>query len=115
MEMLFDAPEQRKPIRPLTISDFTEGSDGEARIPDWRLAEVLGIDIRWFRQLIERHQSDLNDFGTLLYRTTKSTGGRPGSEYHPNFDQSIYIINRSDAPNARPIQKHVVKIYGLYA
>jgi hypothetical protein len=66
------------------------------------------------RFMIDRHRSDLEDFGTLLHRTTKSTGGRPGSEYRLNFDQSIYIINRSDAPNARPIQKHVVVIYGLW-
>jgi hypothetical protein len=115
MNLFEQMPEQRKAMRPLGLEDFHDAGDGEPRVPDWRLAECLMLDNRWFHQLIERHRQDLEDFGTLLHRTTKSSGGRPGSEYLLNFNQAIFIINRSEAPNARPIQKHVVIIYGLWA
>lgn len=109
-------PAARKPIIALSMDDFREGADGEPRVPDWRLAEVLIIDTRWFRQLIVRHREDLEDFGALLHRTTTPrTGGPIATEYLLNFDQAIHIINRSEAQNARPIQKQVTRIYGLWA
>jgi len=111
-----ELPEQRKPISPLAMSDFTDDDAGEPRVPDWRLAEVLGFNYQpEVRRLIERHRSHLEVFGTLWHRAIKSSGGRPGSEYHLNFNQAIFIAIKSEAPNAIPVQIHVVEIYGLWA
>jgi hypothetical protein len=109
-------PEQRKPIPPLTLADFSEDEDGERRVADWRLAEVLGFAREFeMHRLIERHRQSLERFGTLRYRDVKSTGGRPGTEYRLNFNQAIFIVIKSEAQNAIPVQIHVVEIYGLWA
>lgn len=116
MTLFSGLPELRKPTRPLSIDDFIEGEDREARIPDWRLAEVLDFTFEpEIRRLIDRHRESLEQFGTLCHGNIKSTGGRPGSEYRLNFNQAIFVIIRSEAPNAVPVQIHVVTIYGLWA
>jgi hypothetical protein len=101
----------------LTLGDFTTDLfDDEPRIADWRLAEALHFTHeRHIRELIERHCPSLERFGTLSYRATKSTGGRPGTEYRLNFNQAIFIVIKSEAPRAVPVQIHVVTIYGLWA
>jgi hypothetical protein len=109
-------PAQRKPIRPLWLEDFHDDSDGVPRVPDWRLAEVLdygrGTNVH---NLIERNRHTLEHFGNLLHREVNYPGpGRPGSEYLLNFNQAIFIVIKSEAPNAIPVQIHVVEIYGLW-
>lgn len=110
-------PAARKSIIPLTMADFREGADGVFRVPDWRLAEALAFNhTPEIRRLIERHRSSLEQFGNLWHGATNSRGpGRPGSEYLLNFNQVIFIIIKSEAPNAIPVQIHVVEIYGLWA
>lgn len=108
-------PAQRKPIRPLWLEDFHDDGDGVPRVPDWRLAEVLDF-ARPFEitRLIDRHRETLGRFGTLRYGNVKSTGGRPAAECLLNFNQAIFIIIKSEAENAIPVQIHVVEIYGLW-
>lgn len=117
MELFNQLTDQRRPITPLSIDDFAEGADGIARLPDWRLAEVLDYSYGpKIRQLIERHRTTLEQFGDLYHRGINYPGpGRPGSEYLLNFNQQIFVIIKSEAPNAIPVQIHVVKIYGLWA
>jgi hypothetical protein len=101
----------------LTLDDFTTDLlDDEPRIADWRLAEVLAFGRETnIHNLIERHRPSLERFGTLLHGKAKSTGGRPGVEYRLNFNQTIFVAIKSDAPNAVAVQIHVVTIYGLWA
>ena len=101
----------------LTAGDFeTELFSDEPTIADWKLAQALDLRLNLFHELTERNRPDLEDFGNLTYRKSNSAGpGRPGREYRYNFNQAIYIINRSEAKNAKAVQKHVVIIYGLWA
>lgn len=101
----------------LTPADFeTDLFDDEPSIADWKLAQALDLRLNLFHELTERNRPDLEDFGNLTYRKSNSSGpGRPGREYRYNFNQAIYIVNRSEAKNAKAVQKHVVIIYGLWA
>jgi hypothetical protein len=101
----------------LTFGDFTTDLlDEEPRIAAWRLAQALGLvrDTN-IRQLIERYRHRLERWGTLHQSSAKSSGGRPGIEYGLNFKQAIFIIVKSDAPNADAVQDHVIEIYALWA
>lgn len=102
----------------LTPKDFeTDMFDDEPRIGDWKLAQALGF-VRAYdiHELIDRHQSSLQEFGNCPYRTGNSVGaGRRGREYRLNFNQAIFIAIKSEAPNAIAVQIHVVMIYGEWA
>lgn len=120
--VLFDnatAPVQikpRAPIAPLALKDFTPGEDGVPRIIDWRIGEVLGFEQEsQLRRLIVRHRERLEALGTFFHRERKSVGGRPGHEYHLNFEQAIFIVVKSDAQNADAVTLHVIGIYGMWA
>jgi hypothetical protein len=110
-------PAHRKPVRPLEMRDFQPDDEGEPRIPHWRLAEVLEYarGSHGAQQYIERNKADFEYFGKLPHREEVSRRGPSGIEYLLNFNQAIWFVSRSDAPNARPIQRHVVEIYGLWA
>jgi hypothetical protein len=111
-----DLPQQRKPVLPLTLDDFHDDECGVPRVPHWRLAEVLGFSFGPnVRHLIERHRPALEKLATFVHGEQKATGGRPGREYLLTFEQAIYVIAKSDAPNAEPVLLHVVTIYGLWA
>src|SRR4029077_2413076 len=124
MSELFDSlgplPEQAKPQRaidPLSATDFTLDEDGIKRIDDWRLAELLGFGKQQpenaIRKLTERHHATLELRGTLRHRVLKSTGGRPATAYRYNIHQALYLVIKSDADNATPLQLHMIDIYVL--
>lgn len=95
-------PAERKPIRPLSDEDFAEYEDGERRIPDWRIAELLGFTYeRNIRVLIERHAAALTTRGKLLQSATVLGRRGPAAEvYLLNRKQALFIIAQSGAPNA---------------
>src|SRR4029077_11791756 len=119
MIMLFDGPEQRKPKLPIEMlsrKDFVPTKDGEPRVVDWRLAQVLGLQRETnIRQLTEHHRPDLEQFAALHCRDAKSTGGRPGTEYHYTFEQAMFITVVSRARNWNVVLVHIIQIYGLWA
>ena len=107
-------PEQSKPriVIPLNVTDIRD--DGV--IHDLRLAEQLGIRRdRNIRQLIERHADNLKRFGELLYRTANNRGPGPRTiEYYLNRKQALFIIGKSDAPNAVEIQILVIEVFDAW-
>ncbi len=44
------------------------------------------------KELIEKYQDDIEDFGTLSVSNVESTGGRPERIYYLNEEQAVFII-----------------------
>lgn len=62
------------------------------------------------RTLIKKHSPTLEQFGGLLRVETNPTkqGGRPGTEFHLNRKQAIYLTTQAGTPKARAITVLVV-------
>lgn len=108
--------EQSKPIKPLGRDDFVEGKDGERRIPDWRLAELLGFKhFRQIRELIERHYETLATRGKLSQHTTVLGRRGPAAEvYLLNRKQALFIIAQSGADNAGELVWLMVEVFDAW-
>tara|TARA_B100000519_G_scaffold11303_1_gene8686 strand:+ start:1756 stop:2499 length:744 start_codon:yes stop_codon:yes gene_type:complete len=98
------------------------GMDGQPRILDLRLGEVLGftspVDIR---KLIRRHVSRLEQHGSLFFATVaKNTSdgrkgrGRPSIEYYLNERQAYRLCMWSEAPNADAVQEQMTEVFYAY-
>ena len=87
--------------------------EGEPRIHDLRLAEVLGFErMRNIRQLVERHSKALEKFGDLFCCTVQqNTRGRPSQEYWLNEKQALYICTKSDLPTAVDVTVEMVEAF----
>lgn len=105
-------PHERKAIKPLAQDDFVEGSDGERRIPDWRLAELLGFKrARVIRELIERHLDAMSARGKPPQgAAVLGRRGPAGEGYLLNRKQALFIIAQSGAANAGELVWLMVEI-----
>lgn len=101
----------------ISVADLTVQT-GEPRIHDLRLAEGLGFaDHHMIRLLIRRHMEALRQFGevSVTQRKPGPRGGRPGTDYHLNKRQVLYITAKSDTPRAAEITVQMVEVFDAYA
>jgi hypothetical protein len=86
----------------------------EPRVLDTDLAERLGFERpRAIRQLIQRHTEALGRFGPIatqrgVYR------GHDFDAYYLNKRQAIFIIQKSDAPNAIELTIEITEVYAAW-
>ncbi len=100
----------------ITVTDLIE-TEGEPRVPDLRLAAALGfVNTHAIRTLIGRHLQALRRFGEVSLRREKpgKKGGRPGSTYHLNRKQALYITAKSDTERSADIAIQMVEIFDEY-
>jgi hypothetical protein len=77
--------------------------DGELRVQDLKLAEVLGFGrARDIRKLIERNREELERYGTLPCRAVTPPGGGPvATEYWLNRKQTFLICTKTGVALSR--------------
>lgn len=99
----------------LAVSDLTVSGD-EPRILDLVLAGRLGfVAPREIRQLILRNKAELEGYGNLWRRATKSLGrGRPGHEYHLNEPQALLICALARTSMAARIRRELITVFMEY-
>nr|HMO30064.1 hypothetical protein [Enterovirga sp.] len=99
----------------LAVSDLTVSGD-EPRILDLVLAGRLGfVAPREIRQLILRNKAELEGYGNLWRRATKSLGrGRPGHEYHLNEAQALLICALARTSMAARIRRELITVFMEY-
>lgn len=98
----------------LSISDLNTNVNHEPRLLDLRVAERLGYSrLRDVRAIIEKHQAELESYGTLVCANTPQTsvGGRPGRTYWLNEAQTLLICMFSKTERAALVRKEVVEVY----
>jgi anti-repressor protein len=104
------------PLPVLSIADLSD-IDGEPRIRDLRLAEILGYEHPLnIRRLISRNEAKLLKYGVLstVERTSGPMGGAPTKEYHLNQGQAIRIVTLSETDKADDATKQVIDIFIAY-
>lgn len=83
-------------------------TDGEPRIRDLDLAEMLGYERpHEIRRLIERHRDRLGLFVTM----TKSHGGRPGVEHWLTERQALFVTTQSRTERSADISMLLVDAF----
>lgn len=98
----------------LTLTDLDLANPAEPRISDVKLAEVLGYERPAnIRKLIKRHQSSLEQFGSVLsmVEQTSAEGGRPGHSYSLNRKQALFVCTKSDTPMATAVTIALVEVF----
>lgn len=103
-------------LRPADLREF----DGQARVQDLRLAEVLGFENPVnVRKLIRRHRDRLEAHGPIFSTVEKIKpneanprgAGRTGTSFYLNERQAYRICMWSDAPNADAVQEQMVEVF----
>lgn len=102
-------------LRPADLRDF----DGEARVQDLRLGEVLGYgDPKKVRQIIRRNRGELFAHGVLAQSEAKplpgSVGGRPERSFLLNEAQAVLITMFSRTERAAEARRQIVSVFLAY-
>ena len=101
----------------LRTADLRE-FDGEPRLLDLRLAEVLGFEQqRDIRKLIKRNIARLERHGAIFSTMARFPGQRRGpaaTQYHLNEKQAYRLCMWSEAPNADAVQEQMVEVFFAY-
>lgn len=103
--------------RPFRIADLNTSIDGEPRMLDVRLAEVLEFSRpRDIRKIVERNSKELQSFGILRHVAQNHNGGRgrPSMEFWLNKKQALYITAKSDTPAAAMVTIQMVEVFDAY-
>lgn len=98
----------------LSLADIDTTINGEPRILDLRLAEVLGFSQgRDIRKLIERHREALERLGEVCatMAQTSRKGGRPATEFWLTKKQAICITTKAETDRATDITVAVVELF----
>ncbi len=86
--------------------------DGEPRVLDTDLAEMLGMsrprDIR--ADLIKANEAELSGYGSLRAAPAKSTGGRPAKAYYLNEEQALLVVMFSRTSKAAELRRQTFNI-----
>jgi hypothetical protein len=92
--------------------------DGEARVQDLRLGEVLGFDRpRDVRKIIQRNEAELVRYGLVcaaMAQTLSRRGraeGRPTKEYHLNEAQALLICMFSETHRAADAREQIIRVF----
>ena len=88
--------------------------DHEPRVDSRLIAEQLGIQHQNFRELIQDHQADFEEFGQLRFETGVTNGhqggGNPSKFVLLNEDQSYLGVKNT--PQSRELKKRLVRTFG---
>ena len=106
----------------MTSIIITQGNDlpdlieegGEVRVLDLTLAERLGYERpRAIRDLIKRHQADLEAIGSLPHRAANPgpKGGRPTTAFYLTQAQALFILAKSETARANIELAYVVEVF----
>lgn len=104
--------------RMVRVGDWTltlPGENGmEAEIPDTDLAQKLGMTPHHLRELSARHESAGN-IQPRVNRTVRESknGGRPGIQRFYSEADALFLVTRSDRPEAIALTKEMIRVYML--
>jgi hypothetical protein len=88
--------------------------ESEPRARDIDLAERLGFSRpRNIRRLIERHRSELEQFGTCS-TVERVMRGNDVTEYWLNEEQALLMSILSNAPNAAAVRAMLIRVFVAY-
>ncbi|MFD2677658.1 phage antirepressor KilAC domain-containing protein [Camelimonas lactis] len=90
--------------------------DGQPLVHDENLARELGYsEPRMIRKLILRNVAELQGYGVLCRRVTKSSDplgrGRPRNEFYLNEEQALLLCMFSEAEKAVAIRREIIAVY----
>lgn len=85
------------------------GTDPE--IPDTELAPLLGLELRKLRELSLRHEKADNIAPRMVYPTVGETGGRPAKQRFYSEADALFLVTRSDKPEAIKLTKEMIAVY----
>lgn len=97
----------------LSKSDIAT-TNGEARIRDVRLGEVLGLSQPLnIRSVIAANIAELKGLGEVLTQRVKTLpqGGRPGTEYWLNEAQALLICMFARTERAAEVRKQLIEVF----
>lgn len=113
--------------RLVRVGDWTltvPGADGtDPEIPDTELAKRLGMELKHLRELSERHERAGHisprkvNLGALMNKsdgtTYSRTRGRPGLQRFYNEPDALFLVTRSERPEAIALTKEMIRVYML--
>ncbi|MGF7178285.1 hypothetical protein [Azospirillum doebereinerae] len=98
----------------LSLADIDTTKNGEPRILDLRLAEVLGFaQVRDIRKLIERHREVLERLGEVCATVAQTSrkGGRPATEFWLTKKQAVYLCTKAETERAITVTIQIVELF----
>ncbi|WP_315764477.1 hypothetical protein [Bradyrhizobium sp. SZCCHNR2009] len=100
----------------LSLSDIDTTIDAEPRVRDVLLAEKLGFERpRVIRELINRHQDELEAYGDLAPRNTAQLRDNGAShvveEYYLNEQQALLLCMFSRTAKAAEVRKALIEVF----
>jgi hypothetical protein len=102
-------------LQPTDLRPF----EGEPRVHDLRLADVLGYQgAKEVRQTIRRHRDELLMHGVLAQSEAKplrgSTGGRPERAFMLNEPQALLVCMFSRTERAAQVRNQIIQVFLAY-
>lgn len=99
-------------LRPADLREF----EGEARVHDLRLGEVLGYENpKKVRELVRRHRAEMLTHGVLTQSEAKplrgSAGGRPERAFVLNEAQALLICMFSRTTRAAEVRGQIIQVF----
>lgn len=95
----------------LVVNDLRE-IDGEPRILDLVIAEQLGFARpRKIRDLIRRHWTELESYGTISPPGSGVYRGQPMAEYWLNEPQTLLVCALSRTPKAAEVRRELIRVF----
>jgi hypothetical protein len=96
-----------------TLSIGTE-PDAEPEIADADLAVRLGLPLHKFRQLSGRHEAAGNIHPRVSTTVVESKkGGRPATQRFYGEADALFLVTRSERPEAVALTKEMIRVYML--
>lgn len=97
-----------------TLTIGTE-PDAEPEIADADLAVRLGLPLRKLRELSSRHENAGNINPRKVYPTVGESkkGGRPSCERFYGEADALFLVTRSERPEAVALTKEMIRVYML--
>ncbi|AWB07779.1 hypothetical protein A6A40_21080, partial (plasmid) [Azospirillum humicireducens] len=98
----------------LSLADIDTTVNGEPRVLDLRLAEVLGFSqVRDIRKLIERHREVLERLGEVCATVAQTSrkGGRPATEFWLTKKQAVYLCTKAETERAITVTIQIVELF----
>lgn len=109
--------------RVVSVGDWTltvrTEPDAEPEIADTDLAPRLGMELKRLRELSARHEKEGNISPRKVdpnksHGTTYSRGrGRPGLQRSYNEADALFLVTRSERPEAIALTKEMIRVYML--
>ena len=110
-EVIGDGDDARREVRVGNWTLTAPGTEGmEPEIPDDAIASRLGMEVRRLRELSERHEKAGN-ITPRVCRTVRQTGGRPGIARFYTEADALFLVTRSEAPQAVALTKEMIRVY----